>query len=47
MVEEIDEVQEEGRGILQFILGIVRAVVSAIRSVVTALLTPFVASLPL
>ena len=35
MPEDIEETQEEGSGIIQFILGIVRAVVSAIRSVVT------------
>ena len=35
MPEDIEETQEEGGGIIQFILGIVRAVVSAIRSVVT------------
>ncbi len=35
MVEENEEVQvEEGRGILQFIVGIVQAVTGAIRSVI-------------
>ena len=35
MPEENDVTQEEGRGIVQFLLGIVRAVIGAIKSAIT------------